>query len=96
MKKIQLSKPKKAEIAVWEFDDVQAFLKAASLHCWYSAFYLAVTTGMRRGQILGLRWKDVDLEKGILYVRQTLKDGKQFLTGAKTASGVSPMRRWRS
>ncbi len=93
VKKIQLPKPKKAEITVWELDDVQTFLKAASPHRWYAAFHLAITTGMRRGEILGLRWKDVDLEKGILYVRQTLsKDGKQFLTGAKTASGVRSIK----
>lgn len=35
-------------------------------------FHLAVTTGMRRGEILGLRWKDVDFNKGIVSVRQTL------------------------
>lgn len=48
---------------------------------------------MRRGEILGLRWKDVDLEKGMLYVRQTLsKDGKRFLTGAKTDSSVRSIK----
>jgi integrase len=48
---------------------------------------------MRRGEILGLRWKDVDLDKGILYVRQTLsKDGKKFLSGAKTDSSVRSIK----
>jgi integrase len=48
---------------------------------------------MRRGEILGLRWKDVDLDKGMLSVRQTLsKDGKQFLNGAKTASSIRSIK----
>ena len=53
------------------------------------AFHLSVTTGLRLGQVLGLRWKDVDLEKGIVHIVQTLShDGKEFLTGAKTVSSI--------
>ncbi|HLG70560.1 MAG TPA: hypothetical protein VFE42_31650 [Chloroflexota bacterium] len=33
---------------------------------------LALTAGMRRGELLGLGWKDVDLEAGILHARQTV------------------------
>jgi integrase len=39
----------------------------------YIPILLAVTTGMRRGEILGLRWADVDLEAGVLAVRQSLE-----------------------
>lgn len=48
---------------------------------------------MRRGEILGLRWKDVALNKGIVSVCQTLsKDGKQFLKGAKTDSSIRTIK----
>ncbi|USK86177.1 tyrosine-type recombinase/integrase [Peribacillus asahii] len=87
--KIQLPKGTKKEITVWKVDEIKQFLKVAINHRFYPAFHLAITTGMRRGEILGLRWKDVNLEKGILYVRQTLsRDGKYFLNGAKTEAGV--------
>jgi len=33
---------------------------------------LALTTGMRKGELSGLRWQDIDLENGNLYVRRTL------------------------
>lgn len=92
-KKIQLPKDKKKEMKVWDIDEIRAFLKIASKDRLYPAFHLAITTGMRRGEILGLRWKDVDLDKGILYVRQTLsKDGKRFLSGAKTESSVRSIK----
>lgn len=45
-------------------------------HVLYAAFYLAMSTGMRRGELLGLRWQDAQGE--LLHVRQTLvkkKDG---------------------
>lgn len=38
----------------------------------FAAFRLAGTTGMRRGEVLGLRWRDLDLEGGRLAVTQTL------------------------
>ena len=40
---------------------------------------LAVTTGLRRGEILGLRWQDVNLDRGILSVVQTLEQTREGL-----------------
>ena len=37
---------------------------------------LAITTGLRRGELLALRWRDVDLEKGVLAVRQSIEQTK--------------------
>jgi integrase len=40
------------------------------------SFYLAsISTGMRQGELLGLRWQDIDLENGIIHVRQQLLRG---------------------
>lgn len=44
---------------------------------------------MRIGEILGLRWKDVDLENGCLRITQTLSsDGKELMPYTKTTSGM--------
>src|SRR4028118_153710 len=39
-------------------------------------YVLAVTTGLRQGELLGLKWDDVDLEGGMLQVRRTLTTAK--------------------
>lgn len=55
------------------------------------AFYvLALTTGLRRGELLGLRWTDVDLNFRQLHVRRALQrmDGKLRFVEPKTSSSV--------
>ncbi len=47
---------------------------------------LAVTTGLRQGELLGIKWEDVDLEDGVLRVRRTLArhEGRLVLSEPKT------------
>lgn len=86
---VERPKVKHKEMNVWDVLEVKQFLKIAKNSRYYIVFHLAIATGMRQGEILGLRWKDVDLEKGIIYVEQTLShDGKEFKAGAKTESGI--------
>ncbi|MFI5523984.1 tyrosine recombinase XerC [Streptomyces platensis] len=61
---------KSRELSPWTLDETLDFLGAARKDPLYAAFVLAVTMGLRRGEIVGLRWTDVDLEKRVLYVRQ--------------------------
>lgn len=60
------------ELTVWTADQTAAFLEAARPSRYYPLYVLAVYTGLRRGELLGLRWQDVDLTRGILQVRQSL------------------------
>lgn len=39
---------------------------------WRTLYLVAVHTGLRRGELLGLRWRDADLRKGLLHVRRSL------------------------
>jgi integrase len=89
-KSISKPKVKKKEICFWNEDQVKCFLDTAKLHTrLHIAFTLALLTGMRQGEILGVRWADIDLEKGIIHIRQTLShDGKELRAGAKSASGI--------
>lgn len=52
---------------------------------------LAITTGMRRAELLGLEWKHIDLENGIIDVRQTIpmfKNGEPVIKGPKKKSSI--------
>lgn len=50
-----------------------ALLGATRDHPAHALYVLAVTTGMRQGELLGLRWQDVDLAAGRLVVRRALQ-----------------------
>ena len=60
-------------------EEAQKFLRAIAGDRLEALYLLAVTTGLRRGELLGLKWTDVDLERGVLAVRRALApDGKTF------------------
>lgn len=71
----------RGEVKVWTPEQVATFLAASEAHRLHAAFYLALMTGMRRGEILGLRWSDVDLERGRLTVRSNLVEVRTEATG---------------
>lgn len=54
---------------VWAADQATAFLKAVRDDRLYAAWALAVVCGLRRGELAGLRWSDLDLDRGLLHVR---------------------------
>jgi len=60
----------KHEIQVWTPEQVEAFLHVAAGHRLATLFVLAVTTGMREGELLALKWPDIDLNAGALQVRR--------------------------
>lgn len=81
-------KAQKKEMGVWEIEEAHKFLQEAKEDRYYLAFLLAITTGMRQGEILGLRWKDVDFDNKILSINQILShDAKELQAGTKTDSG---------
>ncbi len=47
-----------------------AFLREAKKSGVYEMYYLDLATGLRRGELLGLKWEDIDLENGIIHVRR--------------------------
>ena len=68
--------PDKPEVEVLDKAETAKLLKAAEGRPIYTSILLAVTTGMRRGELLALRWSDIDFLEGHLDVNQALVDTK--------------------
>ena len=82
-------RPKHREMRALDEAATAKLLRAASESRLSLPVLLAVTTGLRRGEILGLRWQDIDFEKSSLAVRQSLeqtRDGLAFKQ-PKTSKG---------
>jgi integrase len=66
----------RSEMKVIDQAQTAALLKGSERSSIHIPVLLAVTTGMRRGEILALHWRDVDLDRRILSVSQTLEETK--------------------
>ncbi|MFV2048555.1 tyrosine-type recombinase/integrase [Metabacillus sp. YM-086] len=87
--------PKKSikPVNVWNEEEVARFLREAKDDRYYVVFYLTIMTGLRKGEVLALRRQDIDIQKGILKVTQTLSnDGKLILEGAKTKTSIRAIK----
>jgi integrase len=74
------------EAAHLDPEQVTQLLKAAESSRYHKALLLIATTGLRRGECLALRWSDVDIDAGVLRVRDTVQriDGKLSTGPVKT------------
>ena len=55
----------------WNTDEIRKFLQHVQTDRWSPMWRLFATTGLRRGEALGLRWKDVDLDAGVIAITNT-------------------------
>ncbi|MFJ9093411.1 MULTISPECIES: site-specific integrase [Streptomyces] len=67
---VEPPRAKSRELSPWSLDETLTFLAASRKDPLYAAFVLAITMGLRRGELVGLRWTDLDLDRRVLYVRQ--------------------------
>jgi integrase len=80
----------RSEMHTLNEDDIHILLEAAGKTPYYVLFYLALFTGMRRSELLALRWCDVDLALCQLSVNRTihqLRNGSIVIRAPKTAKG---------
>ena len=78
------------EMRALSAQEVHVLLDACSDTPWYPMIHTLIWTGLRRSELLGLRWKDVDLNLAILRVVQVLhqlNDGQFMFQDPKTAKG---------
>jgi len=73
-------KPDRREIRILGKDEIGTLLKSAKEGWLYLPVLVAVTTGLRRGELLGVRWSDLDLNAGTLTVNQSIERIKGELT----------------
>ena len=72
-KLVVVSNPVRKEVEPLTPEEAKKLLKAAKGHDWEALWTLYVGLGLRRGEALGLRWSDVDLENGRLRIVQSLQ-----------------------
>ena len=67
-----------AEIQIPGVNEVLAILEASKTTSYHAAYHLMAFTGCRRGECLGLRWEDVDLDRNQLSIVQTIQRVNQM------------------
>jgi integrase len=90
--------PERREIAIIDSDGVRMLLQAAEGMPYYTCIFTAIYTGLRRSELLGLRWYDIDLDLATLSVTQTLHQlkngtyvfGKPKTKGSRRMITLSP------
>jgi integrase len=97
----------KVEPQAWNAQQLQAFLQAAAGHPLFPAFWVLAATGMRRSELLGLRWDDVDLKKarvsvnrGLVAVAYELRESRGKTRNSRRAIDLDPttvkvLKAWR-
>jgi integrase len=87
-------RPVPKEIVALSTDETRRLLDAAAEDRLEALYVLAVHTGMRQGEMLALRWQDVDIENAVLSVRRTLtrRGGKVAFGEPKTKKSRRSIR----
>ena len=97
-KAVALPKLEHKEMQTIPAEQLQAFLQEAKATGVYEMYYIELATGLRRGELLGLKWTDIDWKNGIIKVRRQIArvDGKIVESPLKTensyrAVSISPL-----
>lgn len=91
-KHVEVPRERRRQYEIWTSEQIKKFLSYAKIDSplYYPVFLTALGTGMRRGELLGLTWDNVDFESKVIKVRQSLiydEKGFRFST-PKTNSSI--------
>lgn len=96
MHMVQKPRIAKKEMKTYSAEQVGLLLQFAQEEDYYMLFLAEVYTGLRRGELLGLWWSDIDLEDGLVRVNRQLQrhkgNGLIFVPEPKTQKGRRPIR----
>jgi integrase len=73
---LKQAKAQREPFHTWTADELGCFLRTWDEHRFGALWHLLGATGLRRGEALGLRWRDVDLTAGTVSIRQTVGSDK--------------------
>ncbi|GAB6181714.1 tyrosine-type recombinase/integrase [Desulfotomaculum defluvii] len=74
---VSAPRAKKKEMRALTAQEVRQFLDTAKDHRDYLIVFTAVHTGMRRGEIIGLKWKDIDFKNRIARIQRSLQESEE-------------------
>ena len=81
---VELPKYSPKEIIPWTIEQAQFFLRETRGHNFHIAYNMMLTYGIRKGEMQGLRWSDIDFVNDKIYIRQQIR----WLAGALHVSDV--------
>jgi integrase len=83
---VDVPRQRHVEMQTWDDSEVRQFLEVAKRSSYYVLFHTALFTGMRRSELLGLQWRDIDIQQ--IHVSRSLhrlRDGRYVFTQPKSA-----------
>jgi len=83
---VKISNPRREEVRPLTVEEARRFLAHIRGHRLEALYVVTMTLGLRQSEVLGLRWEDVDLDRGMLSVRRSLQryGGEYHLDEVKT------------
>jgi integrase len=82
---------------VWEPAQARSFLKYVADNRLFAMYQMVITSGLRRGEVIGVRWEDIDLDAGLMLIhRSVVQIGGRIVEGApktKRSKRVVPLDR---
>jgi len=91
------------KITVLSVEDIQGFLKQVTDKKYQTLFMLAITSGARQGELLGLKWSDIDWTNSQIHIQRTYNKGRWFAPKTKSSqrridigpSVVQALKEWK-
>lgn len=86
---VELPEWRPGDVRPWTVDEARQFLAACEFDPLNAAFVLLVLYGLRRGEVLGLRWQDIDFESETIRIEQQVQrvGGEMHIGPVKTHAG---------